>query len=387
MIHPTDFQAAIQVLDGLTSENVHLDRRIAFGEEYSGQHQVITALKILHRVALEGTGKQKTELLASRHKIIALNSQLRSPDFNRLVYDKLGIEMGAESVVGIQLALPQTKLGKMREIATKIPRIFFTILLDIVLLPGALVLLLVACCRPNFNPKPEALKGKKIAVLALHGSGFNETEWVIGRLFLKNVVPVFSLNYDGLVSNVSTMGIEDYAREKISAEVKRIKALGIENLIILGHSQGGLIGGCYTERYADADGVTVNHVISIASPWQGTPMIDCFWKLGGCFSKKRETKRHQQMSLSGGTDADPLFRQTLVAQALDSERRGARKYYNIFSTTDYAVPGMHGGLTEDPRRQRKFNFLGHYGSVVWPTVWLQIRSWLRPVLAEQLRAT
>lgn len=53
-------------------------------------------------------------------------------------------------------------------------------------------------------------------------------------------------------------------------------------------------------------------------------MIDCFWKLAGCFSREKNSKRHQQMSLSGGTQADPNFRQSLVAKALNSERRGVR---------------------------------------------------------------
>lgn len=146
---------------------------------------------------------------------------------------------------------------------------------------------------------------------------------------------------------------------------------------------GGMIAGYYAEHFAEADGVNVEHVISIATPWQGSPSIDSFWKLGGCFSKKNETKRHRQMSVSGGTDTDPTFRQSLVAKALRSERKGLRKYYNIWSTTDYAVPGAHGNLTEDPRRQRSFSYLGHYALVAWPSTWLQIRSWLNDIYAAE----
>ncbi len=184
--------------------------------------------------------------------------------------------------------------------------------------------------------------------------------------------------------NDPSKGIEDYARDKISAEVKRIKAItGSDRVILMGHSMGGMIAGYYAEHFAEADEVNIEHVISIATPWQGTPMIDCFWKLGGCFSKEKEAKRFLQMSVSGGTNTDPNFRQTLVAKALDSERKGVRKYYNIWSTTDYAVPGAHGNLTEDPRRQRSFSYLGHYGLAVWPSVWLQTRSWLNEIYASE----
>ncbi len=388
MVSSVNFQTAIQALERLTSVSATVSSPIQFSEEYNGQHPIIKALKILHKAALEGIGSQKTHLLNSRHKIISLNALLKHVSFSTLVNDKLGIEMGEEAakVRGIQIALPQTKFEKMVEMATKIPRIIFTILADILLLPGALVLLLVACCKPDFNPKPDEVKHGKTPILLLHGSGFNQSEWVVGRQFLKKEQygSVFSLNYDGLVSNDPHKGIEDYARDKISAEVKRIKALtGSDRVILMGHSMGGMIAGYYAEHFAEADKVNIEHVISIATPWQGTPMVDCFWQLGGRFSKEKETKRHQQMSVSGGTYADPNFRQNLVAKALDSERKGVRKYYNIWSTTDYAVPGAQGNLTEDPRRQRSFSYLGHYALVAWPSVWLKTCSWLNEIYASE----
>lgn len=388
MVSSANFQTAINVLERLTSESASVSQPIQVSEEYNSQHPITTALKILHKSALEGTSLQKNQLSNSRHKITALNALLRSPLMSTEINDKLGIEMGEEAakIKGMQIALPQTKFEKMVEIATKIPRIILTILLDVLLLPGALVLLLAACCKPNFNPKAEEVKYGKIPILLLHGSGFNQSEWVVGRQFLKKEQygSVFSLNYDGLVSNDPNKGIEDYARDKISAEVKRIKVLtGSDKVILMGHSMGGMIAGYYAEHFAEADEVNIEHVISIATPWQGTPMVDSFWKLGGRFSKEKETKRHQQMSISGGTHAYPNFRQTLVAKALESERRGVRKYYNIWSTTDYAVPGSQGNLTEDPRRQRSFSYLGHYALVAWPSVWLQTRSWLNEIYASE----
>ena len=77
--------------------------------------------------------------------------------------------MGKEAakIKGMQITLPQTKFGKMMEIATKIPRIIFTILIDVLLLPSALVLLLVACCKPNFNSKLEDVKRGKTPILTI----------------------------------------------------------------------------------------------------------------------------------------------------------------------------------------------------------------------------
>lgn len=380
MISTVNFQTAINILEGLTSLSVISGQSFQFEGEYNGQHPITSALKILSKAALEGTDQQKNKLLASRYKIISLNTLLRSASFSTEVSNKLGIEMGEEitKIKEIQIPLPQAKFEKMLEIAT--------IISDVLLLPGALALLLTACCKINFNPKLEDVKYGIPPVLLLHGSGFNESEWLVGRQFLKEEQygSVFSLNYDGLISNDPSKGIEDYARCKISAEVKKIKKItGSDRVILIGHSMGGLIAGYYAEYFAQADKVNVEHVISIASPWQGTPLIDYFWQLGGCYSKEKETKRHQQMSVSGGNHTDPNFRQTLVAKALDSEKKGIRKYYNIWSTTDYAVPGVYGSLTEDSSRQRSFNYLGHYALVAWPSVWLQIRSWLNKIYTEQ----
>lgn len=387
MISNKNFEAAVKVLDLLTSEGELISKdessnqSIKFSDEFNGQTIIATTLKILHKVVLEGTSEQKAKLSARRDKIKELNSLIKNNSLNAVAEKKLCIKeekaSNTNNIIGVQIALPKTSAEKMLEIATKIPRVALTLAIDCMLLPGALVLLLVACSKADLNPNKDTVKVKKIPILLLHGSGFNETEWVVGRQFLKKdeYGSVFSMNYDGLVSNDSSKGIEDYARDKVSKEVKRIKELtGSDEIIIVGHSMGGLIAGYYAEFLAEPN--EVKHVISIASPWQGSPTIDSFWKLGGPCSKEKETKRHQQMSVSGGTKDDPLFRQTLVNKALQSERNGKRKYYNIWSSTDYAVPGRHGNLTEDPRRQRSFSYLGHYALVASPQVWIQARLWL-----------
>lgn len=374
----TNFHSAVGLLHQLTSEIEPSLKEITFGEEGASQHPITTAIKILNKTAEEGTDSEKSQLSDLTSKIIELNKLLKSSSarLKNLMGDK-SIE-----VKGMQVALPQTKFDKMLEIATIIPRIIFTLLIDVLLLPGALVLLLIACCKPNFNPKDSDIKPGSLAFFMNHGSGFNESEFVIARLALQKYGPSFSLNYDGLASNDHAKGIEDYALNKLRPEIIRLKALGINRFVFLGHSMGGMIGAYYAEHFAEADEVKVEHVISVATPWQGTPMVDWFWKLGGRFSKEKETKRHLQMSISGGPETDPKFRQKLVAKALQSEREGKRKYYNIWSSTDYAVPNRCGNLTEDPRRQREFSYLGHYALIAWPSVWFQVRSWLDAVITK-----
>lgn len=381
MIESQDFCTALHVLHKMTNDSSESMPHQDIAEEWQGQHPFTAAIKILNKVVLVGSAQQKDQLLKRRHEIIALNGILNSPLLNEQVQKKLGMQLGEEAarIRHIQIAIPQTKMEKMLSSLTKIPCIVFTVLFDLVLFPQALILLTMAYVKMHFNPSADSIKKGKIPILLVHGSGFNESEWIVGRQFLRKDAygSVFSLNYDGLVSNDPKMGIDDYARGKVRDKIKEISRLTESNQVILiGHSMGGMISGYYAEHHARDDGINVKHVICIASPWQGTPVIDNFWKLKSRNAKENETKRHRQMSVCGGLDNDPAFRRNLVAQALQSERTSKRSYYNIWSTTDYGVPGESGNLTEDPRRQWRFSYLGHYALVVWPSVWFKVREWL-----------
>ncbi len=378
-----NFQKALAVLNHLTTGKPTIDQSqvLQFGTEYEGQHPIMTAFNILNHAAIEGSDEQRKAL--SRSKIIKLNRLLQEKNFIAQVCHEAEIKMKegeAAKFEGIQLALPPTKCTKMLKLVTLIPRIAITILIDVLLLPGALVLLIAALFKKNFDPKQAK---HTTPIILIHGSGFNQVEWAVGRLFLNKTAygSVFSFNCDGLVSNDPKKGIDDYAKEKLRAKIEEVaKATGSNRVILIGHSMGGMIAGHYAERLAEhhqtaaGDRILVPHVISIATPWRGTPMIDRFWKLGGCCSMEQETVRHRQMSVTGGTDKNPTFRKDLIEDVLRSERNGKRKYYNIYSTTDYAVPNRSGKITEDPRRQRSFSYLGHCALVIFP--WRQIRSWL-----------
>src|SRR5262249_43601080 len=116
----------------------------------------------------------------------------------------------------------------------------------------------------------------KVPILLIHGSRSNEAQWVVGRQFLKKEEygSVFSLNLDGLVSNDPKKGIEDYAR-KVSEKIAEIKArTGQNEVILIGHSMGCVVAGYYAEYLARSESTIVKHVISFASPWQGSPFLD-----------------------------------------------------------------------------------------------------------------
>lgn len=373
MICSNDFSLAKNVLHRLSGQTAEAPFQGRFSAEYDGQNLVITALKIIHKVVAEGSDVQREELLAVRHEIIALNRLLSNNSLAEQAQKSLGIDLGgqAENLQELQLALPQTRFEKMIELATRIPRVILSILIDVALLPFAGILLLVMLAKPNFNPAHP--KTDKTPILLLHGSGFNESEWILGRQFLKKEQcgSVFSLNYDGLASNDPAKGIDDYAAEKVRAKILEIKKLtGLSRIILIGHSMGGMIAGYYAEHFAAEDNIKVEYVMSVATPWQGVSLLDRF-------AGNDTAKRYKQMSVNND------LRRNLVATALQSERTGQRKYYSIGSTTDLMVPAPASNLTEDPRRQRTFSYLGHYGLIVSPRLWLQVRSWLDGIYARE----
>lgn len=244
-------------------------------------------------------------------------------------------------------------------------RVIFSMCFDALLLPCAGILVLMAkCWKSNFDPiKPDK---EQIPILLLHGSGFNETEWVVGRLFLKKYGSVFSMNYDdALVLHDSSKGPDDYAQGSVRNKILEIKCqTGQNQVIVIGHSMGGLIAADYAENYAQDDKMIIPKIITIGAPWQGAPLAALLSRT--CLSKKRLV----QMS----PESDYL--KNLTAKVLESEISGNRLYFNIASTTDPAVPGQYGFITQNPSRIRLFSYLGHYGIVVWPSTWFHVRHWL-----------
>ncbi|MBS0625664.1 MAG: alpha/beta fold hydrolase [Verrucomicrobia bacterium] len=339
MILNNDFRSAVDVLRQLTaSQPVSSDA-------------IVPALKIIHKAVQMGSKEQKSELLEKRREIVALNTLIAKKT--------LQIEEN------FQIAVPETAFEKMLHTAYLIPCAIVSILIDILLLPAAGILLLAMLAKPKFDP--ESPKQNGVPILLLHGSGFNESEWAFGRMFLKNdnYGSVFSLNYDKMASNDPTKGIDDYAAEKVREKIQEIKRLtNQDELIIIGHSMGGLIAGDYADKFSKEDGVKVKHIISLASPWQGSPVVDRF--LAG----PNDPKRYKHMS------TDNPYRKELVENTLRAERNGDLKLYNIGSETDFLVPGFSSFITEDPRRQKMFEYLGHYGIIVSIQAWLQVRTWL-----------
>lgn len=254
---------------------------------------------------------------------------------------------------------------------------------DFAMLPAAMTALLLEKMMErldiDFNPKPGQAKEGKAAIVLLHGSGFCQAQWHLARLFLSGEVfgSVYSLNYgEGLFSNHPDSSIEDYASgEKLRTLMARIKKETKQNrIIIIGHSMGSFVGECFAQHYAAEMGIEVPHILSISSPWQGSPTIDFFGL---------KERRYQEMSRLSGAPEHLAFRKKLVTNAQRDERRGKRLQWNIWCVHDRAVPGRSGCLTEEENRQYEIFGIGHYTPMVSFRVLRRVRTWVKQMYAAE----
>ena len=257
--------------------------------------------------------------------------------------------------------------------------IFFYFLVDLVLLFFVPLLWTLEYIRKKRTSIDTSIKSSyPPSILLLHGSGFDESEWLVGRTFLSlynnpKYGQVFSLNYD----TCSTKGIEDFATNEIRNKCLEIqKVTGQSQIILIGHSMGGLVASYYAEHLSKKDNIDIEHIITIATPWQGTPLLETIWYYTN-YSWKTE-KRYPQMSCSS------FFRKILLDKILLVQANKKEKkiqYYNLYSENDFFVNKKH-GLISEQIPHKEINSCGHYLIIVHPQTWITITNWLDQIYSS-----
>ena len=123
---------------------------------------------------------------------------------------------------------------------------------------------------------------KNTAVFLVHGSGFNSSEFILYRLilYLLNYRYVFSIDYDGIISNKPYSSITDYSYILQKNIIETSNKYNYTECILIGHSMGGLICSYYSEyinRYSK-NFINISKIISIGTPWNGSKLISLFHK-------------------------------------------------------------------------------------------------------------
>lgn len=220
----------------------------------------------------------------------------------------------------------------------------------------------VLCGKCECRPPP---RRGEVPILLIHGSGFNQSEWLPLRGYLGmdgRVGPVYTVNYGGLLSGDKTASIHDLAVTHIMPKLEEIfRDTRMRRVILVGHSLGGLIAAEVAERVAGVGEVI--KVIAICSPFHGVPLLEY-----GCVSSVTD----EQMRV-GST-----YLMALSLSIQEKEARGAApSYHYITSELDLIVPSERAALSTDQARVRVFGGIeGHWGIVLSPRLWRQVKEWI-----------
>lgn len=113
----------------------------------------------------------------------------------------------------------------------------------------------------------ETISGKGKPILLVHGYVNNGSVWIFQKMWLKKagLGPIYTINLGHPFRS-----IQEYA-EKVKTKAEEIALeTGRSDLILIGHSMGGLVSSLYALTLAKPG--TVTDIITIGSPLEGTPV-------------------------------------------------------------------------------------------------------------------
>lgn len=217
----------------------------------------------------------------------------------------------------------------------------------------AFALVVIWCARPvGYFWRLQSRQGTGKPILLVHGYLHDSSAWIYHqhKLRAQGLGPIYTINL-----NHPFQSLTKYV-EKVGMKVSQIeKETGRRDLILIGHSMGGIVCSLYATRKAPQD--TVTDVITIGSPLQGTHMAKLAIGPGG-----REMKIGSEL-----------------LQELDLELRKNKtiRFCHIGAKTDEiviphtsALPSSH--LSE----QFTVNDIGHASLLYSPRVAKKLISWI-----------
>ncbi len=206
---------------------------------------------------------------------------------------------------------------------------------------------------------------RQTPILLIHGSGFNQSEWLIGRNYLskKGRKEIYSFDWD---KDDSSADIEYYTSSLENKIDDILATRQNRDIILIGHSMGGLMAGHYTEFVAKQKRVNVIKVITIATPWLGSISLEPFVKIRNALNLPEMSKRYQQML------PNSLFLRELEEMVKSS----STPYVTIGSYHDLMVPYPSCHLSYAMSMTSLWG-LGHYSIIVSTKLWKHIYSELQ----------
>lgn len=191
------------------------------------------------------------------------------------------------------------------------------------------------------------------AILLIHGYRRNQSDWLWFIKQLSEITyPIYTVNL-----NPKLAPIQQITETSISSKIKEIKSqTNCQEIILIGHSMGGLVASYYSE-FLDQDNLVTN-VMTIATPFSGTKIS----------------------VLAPGENGKQMLPDANFAQELRSKiAKSSKKYYQIASQFDNLVfPWQSALLESSPKTQQLvLDSAAHLSMLHIKSVTAQIVTWLK----------
>jgi hypothetical protein len=203
----------------------------------------------------------------------------------------------------------------------------------------------------TFQKPAGNLKGRPI--LLIHGYCNDGSAWTFLKRYLakESIGPIYTIDLGFPFRSIREYAVE--VREK-AAQIRH--ETNRPDLILIGHSMGGLVSSLYATDFAPSE--TVTDVITIGAPLGGTHV-----------AKMGVGKNAKEMECSSELIAH-------LHKKIANERFA--RFYHIATNTDQMViPCQSALLRHNPSREFLFEDIGHASMLFSPRVGTLIACWLK----------
>jgi predicted alpha/beta hydrolase family esterase len=187
----------------------------------------------------------------------------------------------------------------------------------------------------SFFPYELSWKGTGTPLLLIHGYLNSSLVWFYhGKRFQKNDIgPVYTV-----FLGKPFLSIREYAKKVQEKAVQIQKETNRNDLILVGHSMGGIVAAYYALKLADK--THVKAVLTMGSPFHGTKVA----------------------KIAFGECAHEMAPSSILLKEIEEERRKKPKipFYCIATSLDHiVVPPSSALMGEDPDREVVLDSCGH----------------------------
>ena len=204
---------------------------------------------------------------------------------------------------------------------------------------------------PIYHRPKGTLAGRPILLVNGYLSFGSTWQYIRSELAKKGLGPIYTMNIG------SGKSIETYATD-VQKKVKEIqKQTGRNDLVLIGHSKGGLVSSFFAVEHARGIGCEVTDIITIGSPLAGTPVA--YIGMG---------RDAQEMRV------DSEFHKKLRCQISNLK---STRFFHIASQADDIVPHTSALIGRVASHQLLLKDTGHLSLVFSSRIADQIGHWLK----------